>query len=211
MLKDSFFQLLNNYTAKTELKERLWLEIEKKYTHKNRYYHTLQHLSNLINELESIKTEVIDWNTILFSVYYHDIIYNTLKKDNEEKSALLSEKRLTELSIPPNIIAKIKNQILATKTHLISSDNDTNLFIDADLSILGKNWDSYNEYCNQIRKEYFIYPDIVYKAGRKKVLQHFLKMEKIYKTNLFYEKYELQAKKNIEQELFLLENKIYLL
>lgn len=57
MLKNSFFQLLNNYTGKIELKERLWLEIEKKYTHKNRHYHTLQHLSNLINELENIKKE----------------------------------------------------------------------------------------------------------------------------------------------------------
>lgn len=124
-LKESFFQLLNNYTDKIELKERLWLEIEKKYTHKNRHYHTLQHLNNLINELETIKTEVIDWNTILFSVYYHDIIYNTLKKDNEEKSALLSEKRLIEINVDNSIITKVKNQILATKNHLITTDNDT--------------------------------------------------------------------------------------
>lgn len=205
MLKEKFFQLLNSYTSKTELKEKLWAEIEKKYSVKRRHYHTLQHLTNLITELESIKKELVNWDSVLFSVYYHDVIYNTLKKDNEEKSAILAEKRLLELKVDNLIITKVKEQILATKSHLISPDNDTNLFTDADLSILGKDWHTYHEYCNQIRKEYFIYPDIMYKAGREKVLQHFLKMEKIYKTNLFFEKYETQAKKNIEQELLSLE------
>lgn len=205
MLKEKFFQLLNSYTDKIELKEKLWSEIEKKYSVKRRHYHTLQHLTNLINELESIKQEIVTWDSVLFSVYYHDIIYNTLKKDNEEKSAILAEKRLIELKIDSSTINKVKKQILATKSHLISNDNDTNLFTDADLSILGTDWQTYHEYCNQIRKEYFIYPDIMYKAGRKKVLHHFLKMEKIYKTTLFFEKYEIQAKQNMEQELLLLE------
>lgn len=205
MIKEKFFQLLNNYTDKIEPKEKLWSEIEKKYSVKRRHYHTLQHLTNLITELESIKKEIVNWDSVLFSVYYHDVIYNTLKKDNEEKSAILAEKRLLELKVDDLIITKVKNQILATKSHLISPDNDTNLFTDADLSILGKDWNTYQQYCNQIRKEYFIYPDIMYKAGRKKVLQHFLKMEKIYKTTLFFEKYEIQAKQNMEKELILLE------
>lgn len=53
----------------------------------------------------------------------------------------------------------------------------------------------------QVRKEYSIYPDLLYKPGRKKVLQHFLQMERIFKTQVFYDKYETQSRRNLEKEL----------
>jgi predicted metal-dependent HD superfamily phosphohydrolase len=80
-------------------------------------------------------------------------------------------------------------------------DNDTNLFTDADLSILGKSWDAYSQYYQQVRKEYGFYPDLLYKPGRKKVLQHFLSMNSIYKTPFFKEKYEHSAIENLKHEL----------
>lgn len=55
-------------------------------------------------------------------------------------------------------------------------------------------------YTKQIRKEYSIYPDFLYKPGRKKVLEHFLQLENIFKTDYFKTKYEVQARKNIESE-----------
>jgi len=75
------------------------------------------------------------------------------------------------------------------------------LFTDADLSILGAEWPIYHNYTDQIRQEYAIYPDFMYKPGRKKVLLHFLKMERIFKTDYFYITFEAQAIKNIKQEL----------
>jgi predicted metal-dependent HD superfamily phosphohydrolase len=92
-------------------------------------------------------------------------------------------------------------QILATKGHTVSTDNDTNLFTDADLSILGESWELYQEYFQKIRKEYAIYPDAVYNPGRTKVLNHFLSMERIFKTDIFHEKFELNAKNNLTREL----------
>ena len=80
-------------------------------------------------------------------------------------------------------------------------DTDTNLFTDADLAILGTDWNSYKKYYQQIRKEYSIYPDMIYNPGRKKVLHHFLHMERIYKTVWFYNRYEQQAIINLEKEL----------
>ncbi|MDX2245424.1 MAG: hypothetical protein SF052_01505 [Bacteroidia bacterium] len=83
----------------------------------------------------------------------------------------------------------------------MSPDNDTNLFTDADLSILGQKREIYHAYSTNVRKEYAIYPDILYNPGRKKVLQHFLAMEQIFKTPHFQEKYEAQARANLEEEL----------
>jgi len=57
---------------------------------------------------------------------------------------------------------------------------------------------------NKIRKEYKVYPDIIYKPGRRKVVQHFLAMERIYKTDYFFVRLEQQAKENLTKELTLL-------
>ncbi len=89
---------------------------------------------------------------------------------------------------------------------MTSSDFETNLFTDADLSILGSDPDTYKVYSKQIRREYSIYPEIIYNPGRKKVLTHFLKMDKIYKTEEFSDRYELNARINIQTELNSLTN-----
>ena len=44
------------------------------------------------------------------------------------------------------------------------------------------------------------YPDLLYKPGRKKVLQHFLSMERIFKTEQFFSRFEDKARKNLLQE-----------
>ncbi|MGB1315039.1 MAG: hypothetical protein ACPG4Y_03410, partial [Chitinophagales bacterium] len=136
--------------------------------------------------------------------FYHDIIYNALKANNELKSAELAKKRLIQLSVNNSTITHCFNHILATKNHTKSINDDTNYFLDADLSILGKPWDTYSLYIKNIRKEYAIYPDLIYNSGRKKVIQHFLNMENIFKSNFFIDKYELKAKQNLKKELSLL-------
>jgi predicted metal-dependent HD superfamily phosphohydrolase len=143
MLKDTFIELLTKYTDNPSLQEELWTEIERGYSNKNRHYHTLSHLDNLLEQLTDLKTEIKNWDTILFSLYYHDLVYNSLKTNNEEKSAEIAEKRMSQISVPTEIIQECSNQILATKAHSPTPDNDTNLFIDADLSILGNSWEVY--------------------------------------------------------------------
>lgn len=158
----------------------------------------------MILELEKVKNEISDYDASLFSVFYHDIIYKATSKDNEEKSAEIAKIRLEKLNISSDRISNIFNQILATKSHKRSDDSDTNFLLDADLAILGKDWNSYENYTNQIRDEYSIYPDFLYKPGRKKVLIHFLEFDEIFKTDHFKEKYERIARENIQQEINIL-------
>lgn len=201
MLKETFIELLTNYTDNESLKNELWIEIDKNYSSKKRHYHTLEHLNNLLYQLTAVKSEIKNWETILFSLFYHDIIYNSLKSDNEEKSAELAEKRMKQLSVSTAEIELCRKQILATKSHIKSTDSDTNYFTDADLSVLGQNWETYLLYSKNVRKEFSIYPALVYNPGRKKVLNHFLSMDRIFKTDFFYKKFEVQAKQNLQQEI----------
>lgn len=135
---------------------------------------------------------------MLLAVFYHDSIYHVLKNDNEEKSAALATSRLSSIGCPAEIIARCCRHILATKKHAAAEDTDTNLFTDADLSVLGQPIDVYREYCGKIRKEYAVYPDIQYIPGRLKVVRHFLQMENIFKTPAFFSSFEAVAKSNLQ-------------
>ena len=201
MLTDNFLKLVSHYSADKALANDLWLEIFTKYSEPKRKYHTISHLEYILLEINSVRLMIADWETVLFAVYYHDIIYKATSSTNEEDSAKLARQRLTTIGFPADKIEKCVQMILATKLHQLSTDEDTNLLIDADLAILGQHPYEYQRYTSGLREEYAIYPDFMYNGVRKKVLQHFLEMERIFKTPYFFEKYEQQARLNIEEEL----------
>lgn len=206
MLTDTFLQLVTKYSKDHELANNLWLEIFTKYSEPKRHYHTITHLERLITDLKEVKAEIKDWETTLFAAFYHDVIYKASSSSNEEDSAKLAKQRLTEIDYPAERITKCMIMIMATKSHNVSTDNDTNLFTDADLAILGQSPEDYYEYSENIRKEYTTYPDFIYNSGRKKVLQQLLQMDRIYKTEHFYNRYEKQARINGNNELEVLDN-----
>ncbi len=190
MIKNKFRILCQNFTNDENLIHQLWQEIEIAHSAENRYYHTLKHLEQLYVELP--KLDVVTE----FSIFYHDLVYDASKDNNEKESAKLCEERLNVLGVPQKLIKKIIQLINETKTHEPSSQTNA-LFLDADLAILGSSKKVYQTYIEYIHKEYAIYDDITYKKGRKKVLKNFLKKSKIYQSSYFYDKYEKQAQQNI--------------
>jgi predicted metal-dependent HD superfamily phosphohydrolase len=199
MIKDEFLRIVPKYTNDPELSDQLWDEIERAYSHKQRYYHNLVHLDHFTVTLNSVKDKFENWDTVVFAVAYHDIVYNVLKSNNEEKSAEVASKRLNEIGFPRELVERCHHMILATKRHA-AEDVETDLFTDADLSILGSEPDEYARYRTQIRKEYGLFPDFVYNSGRKKVLQHFLGMTRIFKQAPFIQ-LESSARRNMRDEL----------
>ncbi len=205
-LKQTFYKLLLNYSDEVAVADLLWKEIETCHSEKGRHYHDLSHLENLLAQVSEplIKNQINHWNEVLFCLYYHDIVYNAKAKDNEEQSAELAKKRMLEMSIESINIDRVFDMILATKSHETHSNPDVNLFTDADLSILGADWDLYTKYFENVRKEYSMYPKLLYNPGRKKVLKHFLGMKRIYKTDVFRDLLEEKARINIRREIELL-------
>lgn len=204
MLESTFKELLNSYQVDNEVIEKFWKEILTHYGETHRYYHNLTHLEDLLEQLNNVKKSIENWDILLFTLFYHDIIYNSLKKDNEEQSARIALARLREMGISENDQKSCYQQIIATKAHQKALDRDINFFIDADLSILGRSKSSYEQYCQKIRKEYSMYPSFLYKRGRRKVVKHFLSMDRLFKTDYFFTKFEEQARSNLSNELQIL-------
>jgi predicted metal-dependent HD superfamily phosphohydrolase len=201
MLQSTFTDLAKKYTDQPETITTVWNEIANNHSHSKRFYHNLTHLEHLLTQLTPIQNQIKDWDAILFALYFHDVVYNVTKHKNEEMSSEWAGKKLNLLKVPVEVVKKTRRTITATKKHELNDDPDINYFTDADLSILGTSPEAYKTYTQQIRKEYAIYPDVLYKPGRKKVLEHFLEMERIFKTNHFFELYETQARENLQEEL----------
>ncbi|MEM9024958.1 MAG: hypothetical protein AAGB22_14530 [Bacteroidota bacterium] len=187
--------------ASADWQARCWQELQTHYSEKHRHYHNLDHLEYMFRLWEHHQQQWQDAAIVAFAIFYHDAIYNVKRKDNEEKSAELAAKRLNELGLSNDRIARCVQHILATKAHHLSEDPDTNLLVDIDLAILGDTPEVYRAYTQKVRKEYRIYPDLLYKPGRKKVLRHFLAMPRIYHTDILYHHREQAARQNLEAEL----------
>jgi predicted metal-dependent HD superfamily phosphohydrolase len=100
-------------------------------------------------------------------------------------------------SLDTETCAQVEQIIFDTKTHTVGSQNSVNeLFLDADLSILGMPTDVYVEYAQRIRKEYMQYSLEDYCTGRAKVLRSLVGKENIFFTQLFRDKFEAQARSN---------------
>ncbi|WP_254453208.1 HD domain-containing protein [Winogradskyella undariae] len=204
-LENEWNKLVLNYTDNS-LAKIMWKDIENHYNSKSRHYHNLSHLYNMLLQLEDFKNDIEDLNAVKFAIWYHDIIYKSTHKDNEEQSANYCEKGLKTLKIDDFKIEKIKTLIISTKKHQLALNKNTDnaYLLDLDLSILRSDWETYKSYTESIRKEYAIYPDILYKPGRKKVLKQFLERDSLYFTDRFKTKFEKQAIENLKQEIELL-------
>lgn len=196
MFKAEFENTVSRYSSSIDL----FSELESVYGHPGRYYHNLSHLNYLVAELKPYQNQFSCWDTIVFAIAYHDFVYDVARRDNEEKSAQVAEQRLQEIEFSNDETKRCAQFILATQKHE-PVQYEIDLFTDADLAILGADKEHYLNYAADIRKEYSIYPDLLYKPGRKKVLNHFLQMNRIYKSEEFFAMYERVARKNLQAEL----------
>lgn len=174
------------------------------YQSPTRHYHNVHHLETLFHLFDQYHHVLASPMTVQFAIWYHDAIYQATQTDNEEKSAQLAKAHLTTLHLPPTLIDSCCQYILATKHHQLPqawNTIDEQFMLDIDLAILGAEPEHYQAYSEQIRREYHMYSDQVYKEGRKKVLGQLLELQPIYRTNFMSERFEEQARRNLYAEL----------
>lgn len=205
LLTEQWLQLCDDLQLKMELRDLYWQEIDRYYGGAERHYHNLEHVEELLQWVTIYQDKIVDKEILQLSIWYHDIIYVPGRKDNEAQSAAFARQRLPHFDLSPDRIEKCCQQILATQSHqLLSEDSDLAFLLDFDLAILAKPWDDYQVYAQQIRKEFQTFPDSLYQAGRQQALQSFLDSPFIYHTPALYERWEKRARQNIQAEIRLL-------
>jgi len=179
----------------------IWTGLFQHYSEPHRSYHNLTHIDRMLGWFikSGVKKPEIE-----LAIWFHDVIYEPLRSDNEEKSAEYFTELLGSV-ISVSIQEHIHRLILATNPASPRTGNpDEDLIIDIDLTILGSSPEDYENYRSAVRQEYASVPDQDFNAGRRSVLQSFLS-KKIYATK-FFAPLEHQARSNIQNELESLES-----
>ena len=167
-----------------------------------RHYHTLGHIENLLNRVEAHSLQ--DPMVVALAVWFHDAVYDPLRADNEAQSAEWALNFLRETSLEPARRERVADLIRRTQDHTQPQppdDADLLLFLDADLSILGAPETAYWEYARQIRREYRLVPEDVYRPGRRKVLAKLLAAPVLFHMPALHEELDAAARRNLQAEL----------
>lgn len=203
-LKTDWINLASRYSNNSQLIASIFELIASHYNQPHRHYHTLQHLFDVFDDLANPIAELVqlEQDSILFAVWFHDIIYQPGRKDNEAKSAEIAVEQLKLLDVPKETMSMVHQAILCTHKHKDPNHcYATELFLDADMAILGKSKDEYYAYTENVRKEFSRIPNILYNKGRKNFLETVNCKTRIFLTNYFHEGLELNARENITQEI----------
>lgn len=178
-----------------------YTKLQNSYNEKHRHYHNNKHIEATLKHLENAKGLAEDYEAIEIAIWFHDAIYKIFSSSNESDSANWAAKFLKENNASDDLIKKIHKLIMATLHNATSIDNDEQLLVDIDLSILGSSPEVYSEFEKQVRKEYRLIPDFIYKRKRKEVLNSFLERKRIYSHNYFFNLLESNAKNNLKNAI----------
>ena len=175
----------------------------KKYGEPNRAYHNLNHINDCLTKLDTLGP-IEHKAEIEMAFWFHDVIYDPYRKDNELKSAEIAKAFLEKQDTDESVVSKVYELIMATNHKEIPKNKSEAYIMDIDISILGADFESYQTYCDNIRKEYKMVPNFIYKKNRIKIMEMFLNRKQLYYTNQFKEQYEVQARANIKNEIAML-------
>lgn len=135
------------------------------------------------------------------ALWFHDAVYDPQAKDNEERSAELAAGCLKAAGAPLELIAHVEALIMTTKRHTPEDREDFALISDIDLSILGRAPSRFDEYEQDIRREYAWVSDEDFVKGRGGFLGSVLAKPAIFLTEYFHELLERPARANVARSL----------
>ncbi|QFQ98304.1 HD domain-containing protein [Streptomyces phaeolivaceus] len=171
-----------------------------------RKYHTLDHLVAVLDRVETLEDHAADADLVRLAAWFHDAVYAPDRSENEERSARLAERALTEAGVPGARVAEVARLVRLTVTH-DPADDDPNgqVLCDADLAILASEPDVYTAYAAAVREEYGFVPDDAFRAGRAAVLRQLLDLPRLFRTPHGEREWEERARENLRTELTALE------
>lgn len=181
-------------------------ELLARWAEPQRRYHTLDHLVAVLARVTELTVYAQDPDTVALAAWFHDVVYRPERSENEERSAALAERALTEAGVDPERVAQVARLVLLTVHHdPAEGDADGEVLCDADLAVLAGDPAAYAGYAAAVREEYAFVPDEDFRTGRAEVLRRLLALPNLFRTAYGREHWEPVARRNVGTELELLE------
>jgi len=185
-VKTRWTRLATALQLPADVTQTAWSELEAAYTEPHRRYHTLTHIDAVLQNLDDHRALFNDPETAELALFYHDLIYDPARQDNETQSAVRLTARLSPY-LDALRLDRACRHIEATRHHAATPDPDTNLVLDLDMSILAAAWPDYLAYAEGVHAEYApVYGAEAYAIGRARLfLEPTLARDRIFLTAAF--------------------------
>jgi predicted metal-dependent HD superfamily phosphohydrolase len=201
-LKAKWQALADAVAAEKTASNATWDTLVRHYSEPQRAYHNLSHIIAMLRHADACRDHVRSAATLGFAIWFHDVIYDTRAKDNEQRSAAFARDAMRRMGVDHSLIASVETCILATQKHEPAPGvPDLPLFLDLDLAILGSPEAVYRQYSEAIRTEYNWVPGPAYRLGRSKVLKRFAQRPALFFTPVMIARFEAQARRNLAWEI----------
>ncbi len=186
-------------TSRTE-----WAAVVRSWGEPHRRYHDLAHLAAVLGILDRLADDAADPDAVRLAAWYHDVVYDPRRNDNEAVSAGRARAGLRGL-VSDERIAEVERLVLLTAGHAVEpGDANGAVLCDADLAVLASPPEAYAAYASAVREEYGHVPDDLFTAGRIAVLEQLLALPRLYRLATVAGTWEPRARANMAAELSLL-------
>jgi len=167
----------NSPTSRTE-----WAAVVAAWSEPHRRYHDLAHLAAVLGLVGELGGAAADLDAVRLAAWYHDVVYDSERSDNEQVSAQRARAGLRGL-VTDERLDEVERLVLLTAGH-DPAPGDTNgaVLCDADLAVLAAPPESYAAYASAVRLEYGHLGDQEFTSGRIAVLEHLLALPTLYRT-----------------------------
>ncbi|XP_078034415.1 uncharacterized protein LOC144468667 [Augochlora pura] len=195
-----------------EVCDTWFTKLQEVYSEEKRTYHNLDSLREKLNCYYEIKDNLKNPQAVLLALFFQNFEYDPKALDGENKNLEHFNTFADEASIGEELKEEASELLKVAATHSTDAHKiggafggeDAHYFLDLDMAVLGSSPESYAEYREKIRGEYSFLSEPMYTALRLKVLQNFVQIPNIFASKEFREKYEEQARQNIQAEVELL-------
>jgi predicted metal-dependent HD superfamily phosphohydrolase len=194
-----------------DLPEAQWEALRAAYTTPPRAYHNFAHVQEVLGRYDEVAAGP-GWRQpreVYLAVLYHDAIYEPGRRDNEARSAELAREHIARWLGDAGIDAdRVAGLIELTARHgtmqpdAFAGDTaeDTRLFLDCDMAILGADPAAFDAYDRGIASEYRGHvPGWLFRTNRRRFLKGLLARERIFLSGFFHARYDMQARSNLRR------------
>ncbi len=186
-------------------------ELLARWSEPHRHYHSPDHLLAVLEAVDRLRGDGEEPGplprAVPLAAWFHDAVYAADPArpagQDEEDSARLAEELLAapRLAVSDMEIAETARLVRLTLSHRPTADDRAGaLLSDADLEVLGRTPDAYDDYVALVRRDFAHVPEPDWRRGRAAVLDGLLGAERLYATASGRRRWEEAARTNLARE-----------
>src|SRR5262245_43464626 len=122
-LQSGWLSLLGRFGVPATDAQAGFEELADAYAGADRFYHNLDHIRAVLATIDSLADLARDLPAVQLAAWYHDVVYDSLARDNEERSADLAAARCAGRGVPASTVGTVRRLILATTSHHADADD----------------------------------------------------------------------------------------